>query len=848
MSVRHTGQALAALCCTAAMIGCGQAEDRGSVMLAISTDMYVNKDLDRVDIIVQPEVGPAQSTQVNLFPALEGRYLPGTFSIIEGTQAGEFVRVRLVARQADRTRVVREAALKIPRERTALLTMPIQWLCDGHVKQEGTQARSSCDEGYTCIGGTCQLDEIDEASLPTYQSAEVFGGGNATGGGTCFDTLPCFEQSSEPSLDRDTCILNTAPGDDLNVAAVLPPGGDGHCTTDHCWIPLDASPLTGWSPSESGDTVQLPRALCELVSTGGATVRASRSCPSKTPSTPTCGPWTLVGTEAGDEQLPLPPVVGTPVGLDVELASLADKLAERVARACALVAQQSPPAGPTPADLNSLCRQAGNAVAPSAPLSWFHVPARCFPDSERQLSCERACSGCQPGSMLDRCEVSSILGSCSATCESRRCLGSLASPTSCKGACDGQLVGQCQGTCLGTCVGTCSTAQQDNRCDGTCTGICTGLCAGRGEGSCAGLCDGDPNLGPSACDTGATCMGNCAGELSSPTCGSQLGNSPCPTDGCIGDCSAIGRIDLECEPATTWLLPGSGTDPTLVTNLNAALPDLLSVRDAESTPAIDEATRLVERLTATPASPANLLEQAQATLGLLSSARASTSLLIDVLGPARQGPMTGTGPLPDPSPTQPQVTCEPFQSPGGNGLIDDFEDGNSLLLPNDGRAGAWHIGQDGTGVLDQTEPPQPVAGGVDSNFALHLSGTGFTNWGANVTFELRAGSAPYDASVHSGLKFWARGSGELHVILSQRNLAPSHLCSTCLAVSGECGLFYSTNVSLSSQWSEIILDWSAFTAPAVILTPFGPDQLMTVQFESPAPAPVDFWLDNVAFY
>src|SRR5690349_10857161 len=64
--------------------GCGEAEhERGSVMLAISTDMYVDKDLSRVDIIVQPEKGQAQSQQVNLLPALEGRYLPGTFSIIE---------------------------------------------------------------------------------------------------------------------------------------------------------------------------------------------------------------------------------------------------------------------------------------------------------------------------------------------------------------------------------------------------------------------------------------------------------------------------------------------------------------------------------------------------------------------------------------------------------------------------------------------------------------------------------------------------------------------------------------------------------------------------------------------
>jgi hypothetical protein len=841
-ALRHA----AALGAVAGLLGCGQAESRGSVMLAVSTDMFVDKDLDRVELIVQPETGLAQTTEVNLFPAVQGLYLPGTFSIIEGSQAGEFVRVRLVARQGSRPRVVREAAFKIPRERTALLNMPIQWLCDGRVRQDGQQLRSDCEEGYTCISGTCQVDEVDEELLATYQSEDVFGGGNATGGGSCFDTLPCFEQNSEPVLDRDSCILNTAPGDDLNVAAALPPGGDGHCTAEHCWIPLDASPLTGWSRTEDGDAVQLPPALCELVRAGEASVRISHTCPSKTPSMPTCGPWTLVGTEPGSVELPPPPVVGAPLGLDAELTSLSHTLAERVARACALIAQQSPPADPTTSDLSNLCQRAHDAVAPSSPLTWYHLPARCFPDSERQLSCERACGSCQPGSMLDRCEINSILGTCNGTCDSRRCLGSTESPTRCAGACDGQFVGLCQGNCLGNCEGSCSTPNTDGRCDGVCTGTCTGLCQGRGEGQCAGLCDGDPNLVSSGCSTGALCLGNCTGELVSPTCGSQLGTTPCPTGGCIGDCTAIGRIDLDCKPASAWVLPGAGMDPALVSNLEAALKDLLSARDAESPAAIDEATRLVDRLTAAPATPVATLQQAQAALALLTAARDGSWLSINAMGPPRQGPPTD-GSMVAPPIQQPN-TCEAFQSLGGNGLIDDFEDGNEYLLPNDGRVGSWHIGQDGTGTLEQSEPPRPTAGGAnDSNFALRLSGSGFTNWGANTYFELRAGADPYDASVHRGLKFWARGSGQLRVILTQQSLAPSHPCSTCIAGSSECGLFYSTLVPLNGDWTEHILDWSTFTAPAVILTPLAPDELMKIEFEAPAPDPVDFWLDDVAF-
>ena len=272
-------------------LGCGEAEELGSLMLAVSTDMYIDKDVSRVDIVVQPEHGPTQSAQISLFPGLEGQFLPGTFSIIEGSKPGEFVRIRVIARQAERARVVREAALKVPRHRTALLSMPIQWLCDGQVRQEGQLTRSDCDDDYTCVAGTCQLAEIDETTLPDYQAEEVFGGGNATGGGECFNTLECFGGATLATLDMASCRIATTGDDDLNVGVALPLGGDGHCTATQCWIPLDHSELTGWF--EVNGQVQLPSGVCERVASGGAQVFVSHACASKSPDTPTCGPWSL---------------------------------------------------------------------------------------------------------------------------------------------------------------------------------------------------------------------------------------------------------------------------------------------------------------------------------------------------------------------------------------------------------------------------------------------------------------------------------------------------------------------------------------------------------------------------
>jgi hypothetical protein len=844
---------LGALFCALASLACGGKDELGSVMLAISTDMYVDKDVSRVDIIVQPERGPAQSRQVNLFPALEGLFLPGTFSIIEGSNPGEFVRVRLVARQSDRARVVREAALKVPQRRTALLTMPIQWLCDGRVRQEGQQSRSDCDEGYTCISGSCKLDEVNEALLPTYQSEEVFGGGNATGGGSCFDTLPCFERSEQAPLDVESCVLDTPVTADLNVAAVLPPGGDGHCTTSDCLIPLDASALSGWSPAESGNRVQLPTGLCDRVRAGTARVRLSHSCPSKTPATPTCGPWTLVGTEPGAEPTadtnsdtnpnPNSPITGTEQ-LGEELTSLSNELALQVARACASLTQASPPANPAPVDLSNLCQAASAALGPSAPFTWYHLPARCWPDSERQLSCETACSSsCNPGTLADRCEVNSLAGNCLGPCDSRQCLGSQPTPTTCVGACNGNVTGSCQGQCLGSCSTGCTTPSANGSCDAYCDGICTGLCLGRVEGVCQGHCDGDPMVPATPCSAGTLCLGACSTGLTELRCASQLGNSPCALDGCISDCIAIGRVDSSCDPATVWLLPPPGFDTNLGASLPGSLADLITIRDARGAAARDEASRWRDRLSSNTNTAAGALESAQKVVDLLDAVINGSKAVLAAVGPARQGSMPGGFVPPVTTPT-----CDITTSSGVMPLIDDFEDGNAQILSIDGRNGSWSVGQDGTGTLSTPVPPVPADGGANGSLrAMHLAGSGFSQWGANLTLELRNGASPYDASAYRGIKFSARGAGRLRVIFMQQNLAPGHPCSTCDTAGGECGLLYSTDISLTDTWSPIVIDWPILLAPTVINTPFAPNQLMTIQFEAPAADLFDVWIDDLSF-
>ncbi len=830
-----------------AIAGCGEtADDRGSLMLAISTDMYVDKDVSRVDIVVQPERGPLQSTQVNLFPELEGQFLPGTFSIIEGSEPGEFVRVRIIARQDSRVRVVRESALRVPRQRTALLSMPIQWLCDGQVRADGQLHHSDCEEGQTCISGACQPDAVDEAALPDYVIEDVFGGGDATGGGECFDTLPCFEDSWQPELDLPSCRLNTPLAGDLNVAVVLPSGGDGHCTSTECWIPLDQSELSGWAAVDGGQAIALPAAVCSHVSAGAASVRASTRCAPKSPGTPTCGQWSLVGSDPGGDG-ELPPndvaIIATDARLIDNLESASQTLAREIAVACASLAEVSPPATFSGADVDTSCDLAVQSLAGQLPLTWYHTPTTCRIDYEIEAACERECDAtCDPLPVEQRCESNRLSGDCDGVCGSRVCLSRGAQAVECQGACNGEFSGTCQGNCLGVCDGTCSTPSPNGYCDGICEGICSGLCQGRGDGACVGRCDGDPNLAAAACAEGARCMGGCEGSYTDAACDGGLATSGCQP-GCEGICSAIGRVNSECDSASAWVLVNPTLTAVRAATIAQSLPALVRARDMRASYLLDEASRLAERLTETTYTTQEQRARLAETITLLSAIQASLTDVLTSTGPARGGMGPITVP-PGPGPG----TCEGATASGSAPLIDDFEDSNAIVLPNDGRDGGWYVITDGTGVLDTLNPLITLGGAGDSGHSLFVSGSGFTEWGAGASLDLRQNSLRYDASAHQGLRFWARGIGALRVIFPQANLTNSHPCATCPAASLDCGIYYKADIPLTDAWTEHSIAWTVLGRDYQGGTPFNPAELLNVKFEAPGPNPFEIQLDDVSFY
>jgi len=284
------------------------AKPRGQLMIVVATDMSIPKNMDQVVVEVLDDSGHKQTFNYPVRPSSLGKPMPGTLAIVPPNSGGQTVRVRLIAEQdmspaPPTVRVVREAVVKVPTDRTAMLPMPLHWLCDGHFMESTDGSyQSDCGTDQTCVAGACVDAIIAPEQLRTYSAALVFGGGDEQGtGGRCIDVPMCFGSSELATLDTD-CTFALPNGVDpqaFNVALQLTAGSDGQCTTGsnaHCFLTLDQDLAEGWQLNPSG-RVQLPSAVCDTIAAGKALgVATTTACPTKDSSVPICGPWTNVAT------------------------------------------------------------------------------------------------------------------------------------------------------------------------------------------------------------------------------------------------------------------------------------------------------------------------------------------------------------------------------------------------------------------------------------------------------------------------------------------------------------------------------------------------------------------------
>lgn len=99
------------------------------------------------------------------------------------------------------------------------------------------------------------------------------------------------------------------------------------------------------------------------------------------------------------------------------------------------------------------------------------------------------------------------------------------------------------------------------------------------------------------------------------------------------------------------------------------------------------------------------------------------------------------------------ATCDAPPATGTAPIIDDFEDDDHTISPNEGRLGYWYE----YGDSDGTQTTTPLDGAPGSGGVLTSTGSGFTEYvgfGVDLNND-NANSEPceYDASAHTGIQF-----------------------------------------------------------------------------------------------
>jgi hypothetical protein len=298
----------------AVLPACG--EKKGGLMLAIVTDLDTPKDISVVSVTIKSGSAIKHNFIGRVRP--DGTVeMPGTIAIVEPDDPTATIRVRVVAFQERKPRVLRDIRTTVPRGGlTALLRVPLTFVNDGSATGElpaqflpagpgvagvvtedefdpyGVSVISVCtNPNETVIDGVCNDSFIDSAALPAYSEEAVFGS-EAAPGGKCFAADRCLAEAEPVPFTADAtghCTLTVDGVQAVEFATAnlaLATAETGTCFGDKCFVPIDNGP-TGWQ-SVDGKVV-LSDAVCHALTSKRAELYGTRgACPTKVASQPLC--------------------------------------------------------------------------------------------------------------------------------------------------------------------------------------------------------------------------------------------------------------------------------------------------------------------------------------------------------------------------------------------------------------------------------------------------------------------------------------------------------------------------------------------------------------------------------
>jgi hypothetical protein len=301
--------------------------------------MRTPKDINVVSVLITSDGVPKFDYLGRVLP--DGTVaLPATVAIVEPDKPDAQIRIRVIAFQEQKARVLRDVLTTVPHQQTSLLRLPLNFLDDGSGNgtiptnlvplgrggaPEGittfqpTDIVSSCDFDHkheTSINGTCGEARVDSATLPAFEAEAVYGDAGLQASGApaeCFDVARCFATAAPAvAVDMQNCTVQVPNGLDpssLNLALVTPQTGE--CLAPgQCYVPLDSDP-NGGSYSVAGGVIKMVHGVCTKLA-AGAQLYVSSDCPTMAPSSPVCEPTTAAAVDASTYLDSAPAEAGSP--------------------------------------------------------------------------------------------------------------------------------------------------------------------------------------------------------------------------------------------------------------------------------------------------------------------------------------------------------------------------------------------------------------------------------------------------------------------------------------------------------------------------------------------------------
>jgi hypothetical protein len=187
-----------------------------------------------------------------------------------------------------------------------------------------------------------------------------------------------------------------------------------------------------------------------------------------------------------------------------------------------------------------------------------------------------------------------------------------------------------------------------------------------------------------------------------------------------------------------------------------------------------------------------------------------------------------------------------------NGLIDDFDDGNTQMMTIEGRDGYWWKAKDPNGSTIGPDDSTPVEQGVNGSLALYVTGQTSSEegaWGVNFGANFTSDKSLYDASKYAGLVFKTKvGPNSPKKVRFKIGDVNTHAdpgkCASCWNHFGK-------DLTLTEEWQQYTIlfseirqqpGWGDPRPPSV--TPSG---LYSFDISIGPSATFEVWIDDVEF-